>query len=181
MEQPRQDNSPEWESVAAVQKAEESVPAWGLLQRTLFRFLFSYLVLYNFPFPLNVIPVYGEVLDPSYKEIWHTVVPWVGEHVLGVKARYHLSGSGDTTYNYVLIFCYLILALAATAVWTLLDSRRANYARLHEWLRVYVRFALAAAMILYGAYKVIPEQFGTPFPSDLLQPIGEGSPMHLLW
>jgi uncharacterized membrane protein YphA (DoxX/SURF4 family) len=81
----------------------------------------------------------------------------------------------------VLLFCYLILALAATAVWTLLDSRRANYARLHDWLRVYVRFALAAAMILYGAYKVIPEQFGTPFPSTLVQPIGESSPMGLLW
>ena len=37
----------------------------------------------------------------------------------------------------MLLFCYLILALAATVVWTLLDSRRANYARLHEWLRVY--------------------------------------------
>ncbi|HEY2292397.1 MAG TPA: hypothetical protein VGM86_17000 [Thermoanaerobaculia bacterium] len=156
-------------------------PAWGPVQRALFRFLFSYLVLYNFPFPLTVIPVYGEVLDESYKEIWHRVVPWVGEHVLGVVARSHPTGSGDTAYNYVLVFCYLILALAATAVWTLLDSRRANYARLHEWLRVYVRFALAAAMLKYGAYKVIPEQFGTPFPRDLLEPIGEGSPMHLLW
>ncbi|HEV8577724.1 MAG TPA: hypothetical protein VGX68_01480 [Thermoanaerobaculia bacterium] len=147
----------------------------------MFRLLFSYLVLYNFPFPLDVIPVYGTVLDQSQMEIWHAVVPWVGEHVLGVKARYHPSGSGDTAYNYVLLFCYLLLALAATAVWTLLDRRRANYARLHEWLRVYVRFTLAAAMILYGAYKVIPEQFGTPLPSDLLQPIGEGSPMGLLW
>ena len=44
-----------------------------------------------------------------------------------------------------------------------------------------VRFTLATAMLLYGAEKVIPEQFGTPLPSDLLEPIGEGSPMHLLW
>lgn len=184
MEQRRQDK-PDWEPVADVPKAEErrveSVPAWGPVERALFRFLFSYLVLYNFPFPLNVIPVYGEILKESYLEIWKVVAPWVGEHVFGVEIRYRLSGSGDTTYNYVQVFCYLILALAATAVWTLLDSRRANYARLHEWLRVYVRFVLASAMILYGAYKVIPEQFGTPFPSDLLQPIGEGSPMGLLW
>lgn len=156
-------------------------PAWGPGRRALFRFLFSYLVLYNFPFPLNVIPVYGEILKQSYLEIWKGVGPWVGEHVLGIEVRYRFSGSGDTTFNYVLVFCYLILALAATAVWTLLDSRRANYAQLHEWLRVYVRFALAAAMVVYGAYKVIPEQFGTPFPSELLQPLGEGSPMGLLW
>jgi hypothetical protein len=160
-------NKPKRKTIAAV-------------QRVLFRFLFSYLVLYNFPFPLNVIPVYGEVLDLSYKEIWRTVVPWVGEHGLGVEVRYRLSGSGDSTYSYVLLFCYLILALAATAVWTLLDSRHDD-ARLHEGLRVYVRFALAAAMIRYGAYKVIPEQFGTPLPSDLLEPIGASSPMRLLW
>jgi len=107
----------------------------------------------------------------------------VGEHVLGIEIPYRLArtGRGDTSYGNVQIFCYLIVALAAAAVWTLLDRRRANYARLHEWLRVYVRFELAAVIIGYGAYKVIPEQFGTPFPSDLVQPIGESSPMKLLW
>jgi len=178
MEQPRQDNP-------AVPKAEEreveSVSAWGPVQRALFRFLFAYFVLYNFPFFLDVIPVYGEALRQSYMETWKAVPPWVGEHVLGIAVLYRPSGGGDRTYTYVLIFCYLILALAAMAVWTFLDRRRANYARLHEWLRVYVRFALATAMIGYGAYKVIPEQFGAPFPSDLLEPIGESSPMKLLW
>ncbi|MES1242235.1 MAG: hypothetical protein ABUT39_11495 [Acidobacteriota bacterium] len=159
----------------------ESVPAWGPIRRALFRFVLSYLVLYNFPFPLSVIPVYGEILKQSYMEIWKGVAPWVGEHALGVRVLPRGSGSGDSTYGYVLVFCYLILALAATVVWTLVDRRRSHYAKLHEWLRVYVRFALAAAMLLYGAYKVIPEQFGTPFPTDLLQPIGEGSPMWLLW
>ncbi len=184
MEQLRQDN-PDWGPVADVPKSEErraeSVSAWGPLLRALFRFLFSYLVLYNFPFPLNVIPVYGEILKQSYMEIWRVVAPWVGEHVFGVKVVPRFSGSGDTTFGYVLIFCCLILALAATAVWTLLDRRRANYAQLHAWLRVYARFVLAVAMIRYGAYKVIPEQFGTPFPSTLLQPIGDSSPMGLLW
>jgi hypothetical protein len=164
MEQLRQDNSD-----------------WRSARRVLFRFLFLYLVLYSFPSPLHIVPVYGEILRDSYREGWSAVVPWVGERLLGAEVRYRPSGSGDASYNYVLLFCYLILALVATAVWTLMDSRRANYARLHEWLRVYVRFVLAAAMIVYGAHKVIPEQFGTPFPSDLLQPIGESSPMRLLW
>ncbi len=175
---------PDWGPVADVPKPEErrveSVLAWGAVRRALFRFLFSYLVLYNFPFPLSVIPVYGEVLRESYLETWKGVVPWVGEHVFGVEVFYRLSG-GDTTSTYVRLFFYLLLALAATAVWTLLDGRRADSARLHAWLRTYVRFALAAAMLLYGGYKVIPEQFGAPFPSTLLQPIGESSPMGLLW
>jgi hypothetical protein len=166
MEQLRQDN-----------------PEWGPVQRILFRLLFCYLVLYNFPFPLDVIPVYGPVLDQSYTEIRSVVAPWVGEHVFGVEVRPRPSGRGDTTYGHVLIFCFLILALAATAVWTLLDRKRRNDrrdARLHEGLRVYVRFALAAAIIQYGAVKVIPVQFGTPL-SELLQPIGESSPMGILW
>ena len=184
MEQLRQAN-PDREPVADVPKAEErrveSVSAWGPVQRALFRFLFSYLLLYNFPFLLDVIPVYGELLRESYMEVWKVVVSWVGGHVFGIEILNRSSGGGDRTYTYVLIFCYLILALAAMAVWMLLDSRRANDARLHEWLRVYVRFALAAQMIVYGAFKVIPEQFGTPFPSTLLQPIGDSSPMGLLW
>ena len=156
-------------------------PQWGPVKRASFRFLFSYLVLYSFPSPLHIVPVYGEILRDSYREGWSAAVSWVGEHVLGIEVLYRPTGSGDTTYNYVLLVCYLILALAATAVWTLLDRRRGNDARLYECLRVYVRFVLAAAMIVYGAYKVIPEQFGTPFPSELLQPIGESSPMRLLW
>jgi hypothetical protein len=167
-----------------MEELRQDNPDWGPVQRTLFRFLFCYLVLYNFPFPLDVIPVYGEVLRESYREIWKGVLLWVGEHVLGVAVRPRLSGRGDSTYGYVLIFCYLILALAAAAVWTLLDRKRRNDrndARLHEGLRVYVRFALAAVIIRYGAFKVIPEQFGTPFPSELLRPIGESSPMGLLW
>ncbi|MEA2564758.1 MAG: hypothetical protein QOH06_6262 [Acidobacteriota bacterium] len=166
-EQPRQENA-----------------EWGPGQRASFRVLFSYLVLYSLPFLLNVVPVQGENLKESYREIWHAVVPWVGERVLGSEVRYRVSGSGDTTYTYVQLLCYLIFAMAAAAVWTLLDRRRAhdaNDARLHEWLRVYVRFVLAIQMIVYGAYKVIPSQFGPPFPSDLLQPIGESSPMKLLW
>ena len=81
MERPRQDN-----------------PVWGPVPRALFRFLFSYLVLYNFPFPLNVIPVYGEVLDESYKEIWHRVVPWVGKRMFHVDITVRPNGSGDTTF-----------------------------------------------------------------------------------
>lgn len=186
MVEPLRQDDPDWGPVAvprAEEREVESVPAWGPLQRALFRFLFSYLLLYNFPPFLYAIPVYGEVLRQSYMATWGVVAPWVGEHLFGVAARYRPLGSGygDTTFGYVLIFCYLILSLAATAVWTLLDGRRANYARLHAWLRVYVRFALACAMVLYGAYKVIPEQFGAPFPSTLLQPIGESSPMGLLW
>lgn len=156
-------------------------PAWGPVKRILFRCLFVYTVLYTFPFPLEVIPSYGEILTQPYTDLWNAAVPWVGERVFGVKVLHRPLGSGDTTYNYVQLFCYLVLTLAAAAVWTALDRKRAGYARLHEWLRVYVRFVLATAMIGYGAAKLIPSQMVPPWPSNLVHPIGDASPMGLVW
>jgi hypothetical protein len=156
-------------------------PTWGPVKRILFRFLFVYAVLYTFPFPLNIIPFYGEIIEQPYTDLWNAAVPWVGERVFGVEVRHRPLGSGDTTYNYVQLFCYLILTLAAVAVWTVLDRKRADYARLNAGLRLYLRFALATAMIGYGAAKLIPAQMIPPWPSKLLQPIGDASPMGLVW
>ena len=101
--------------------------------------------------------------------------------MFGVDATIQPNGSGDTTWNYVQVFCFLVLALAATAIWTFLDRRRADYARLDDWLRVYVRFALSLTMLLYGAIKVIPSQFPAPSLDRLVQPFGDASPMGILW
>lgn len=167
------------ESSRLEEPAEQAreAPRWGPVKRGLFRFAFSYLVLYLLPFPLSVLwPVL-----PWYNNLWNTVVPWVGRHVFGTAIDVLPNGSGDTTYNYVQVFCFLALALAATLVWTLLDRKRAQYIRLHEGLRVYVRFALATAMISYAAVKIIKSQFPDPSLDRLLQPFGDSSPMGLLW
>jgi len=156
-------------------------PSWGPIKRVLFRFAFSYLVLYNLPFPLHRIPWAGPIITQPYKDLWNWLVPWAGKHLLGINIKVRTVGSGDTTYNYVQLLCFLIIAAVTTAVWTVLDRKRPEYTRLDAGLRVYIRFALAAAMLLYGAYKVIPSQFAKPFPSELVEPIGEASPMGLLW
>jgi hypothetical protein len=156
-------------------------PHWGPVKRILFRCVFVYLVLYTFPFPLNVIPVYGPILEQPYTDFWDKAVPWVGERVFGVEVLHRPLGSGDTTYNYVQIFCYLVLTLVAVAPWSVLDRKRASYPRLYEGLRVYIRFVLATAMIGYGAAKLIPAQMIPPWPGKLLQPIGDASPMGLVW
>ncbi|HEV8577447.1 MAG TPA: hypothetical protein VGX68_00075 [Thermoanaerobaculia bacterium] len=166
---------------AAVEQAvPESVPEWGLAKRILFRFICAYFFLYIFPFPLEYIPYVG-IAAGAYQKVWNALVPWVGRHVFHVEITVLPNGSGDTTYNYVQVFCYLVLAAAATLVWTLLDRKRSCYARLHEWLRVYVRFFLGASMISYGAFKIIPSQFPPPTLDRLLQPFGDASPMGLLW
>jgi len=155
-------------------------PRWSPLTRLLFRFTFAYLVLYNVPFPLEYVP-FAEKLVGPYGELWNKLVPWVGKRVFGVAITVQPNGSGDTTWNYVQVFCLLVIAAAVTIVWTLLDRKRASYPRLYDGLRVYIRFALAAAMIGYGAFKVIQSQFpASPF-ERLMQPFGDFSPMGILW
>jgi hypothetical protein len=159
-------------------------PRWGLTKRILFRFGFAYLALYLLPvllsLPLIFYPQGATILQP-YADLWHAVVPGVGQHVFQTTITVLPNGSGDTTYNYVELFCYLVLAAGAAVVWTLLDRKRGDYRRLNEWLRVGVRFGLAGTMIVYGALKVIKVQFPDPPLVRLLQPIGEASPMGLLW
>ena len=162
--------------------AEEkpSVQEWGLLKRLLFRFSFVYLVLYCFPFPLTVLP-WARTLVKPYESLWDVIVPAVGWMAFRVEADNRHNGSGDTTYDWVLVFTYLVLAVLAAAVWTWLGRKRAEHSRLQDWLRVYVRFFLAIFMISYGAAKVIVSQFGASMLDELLQPIGQSSPMGLVW
>lgn len=156
--------------------------SWSVTRKLAFRFVFAYFVLYNIPFPISALP-FPEPVTPAYNGVWHAVAPWVGAHLLhlGTPITIFENGSGDTTYHYVLLLCFLILATLITLTWSLLDRRRPNYAALQEWLRVYLRFVLCATMIAYGSFKVIKTQFPGPTPYDLLEPYGEASPMGLLW
>lgn len=156
---------------------------WPLLKRFAFRFAFAYVVLYFVPFALDLIPFYAEAAEKKYEVPWHLFVPWVGKHVLhlGYDITVFTNGSGDTTYDYVLMLCCLTLAAVATVVWSLLDRRRLNYEKLYQWLRLCVRFLLASLMINYGMSKVIPLQMPAPYLTRLIEPFGDSSPMGLLW
>src|SRR6185295_18461665 len=102
------------------EEARRSIPAeWGLAKRMLFRFVCSYFFLYIFPFPLDYIP-YVAVAAGWYQNLLNALVSWVGKHVLQVDTSILPNGSGDTTFNYVQVFCFLVLATVAMLVWTLL-------------------------------------------------------------
>jgi uncharacterized membrane protein YphA (DoxX/SURF4 family) len=81
------------------------------------------------------------------------------------------------------LLCFVIVAALAAIVWTALDRKRRHYRTLHEWLRIYVRYALALAMLGYGMDKVFALQFNwsLPGPGRLAEPLGNYSPMALLW
>ena len=144
--------------------------------------MFAYLVLYNFPFPIGALPL----TDPArawYDKLWHVVVPWFAAHVLHLPKPITIfsNGSGDTTYDYVLVLLFVLLAATATLVWSLLDRRATPQPRLAFGLRVYVRYVLAYALLSYGAFKVIQTQFPYPPLDRLVEPYGEFSPMGVIW
>ena len=56
---------------------------WSLAKRIAFRFAFVYLILYCLPFPLDLLPKWGEVVTRWWNEqFWFKLVPWVGKHLL---------------------------------------------------------------------------------------------------
>jgi len=156
---------------------------WKIWQLIAFRFACSYFLLYKPTVLLAFIPVNTGSLMDWYQKAWEAFVPWIGANVLHLSRAITVfpNGSGDTTFNYVQILCFLVAAGVATIIWSVFDWKRANYKRLHEWLRVFVRFCLAMPMFGYGAAKIFEGQFGSPCLTTLLEPYGNSSPMTLLW
>jgi len=167
---------------------EEPVP-WRWATRLVFRFVFSYLMLYSLYTYDGLLTflrfmVTGKFSDGFLDPVAHHIVPWAAKYLLHLPKDITVfsNGSGDTTYDWVLVLCELVLALAAAAVWSALDGKRPDYRRLHAWLRLLVRLELASEMLLYGFDKVFyasvrrsdHRQTGSAFrqPDALRAPLG---------
>jgi hypothetical protein len=159
---------------------------WSLARRVAFRFCFVYLGLYCFGTQifggLFLIPKV-DVPDPGSLWPMRQITFWTAAHLFHAKLPliYKGSGSGDKTFDWVFAFCLLVIAALATAIWSALDRRRENYLTLYKWFRLFIRFALASEMILYGMDKVIPLQMPFPYLTRLLEPFHDFSPMGVLW
>lgn len=161
---------------------------WRAPTRVVFRFAFCYLALYSlyvFSFEEQVFKfaVTNRFAETWLDLFWHHLIPWFATHILRFAHPITVfsNGSGDTTYDYVLILFELLLAVVATVIWSVLDRSRPNYRRLHEWLRFVVRVLLAGAMLVYGMDKLIPVQFGTMTLGRLATRVGDLTPFSMLW
>ena len=154
---------------------------WSFPARFGFRFAFLFLIAISLPIAFRFLPGFDEPLSKFSTAVSDLYMPWLVSTLFGV-TRPPRVVSADIAYNYAGIATHALLALAGAVVWSALDRRRLAYPRMLEGLQVYVRFVLAEAMIVYGASKVIPGgQFGTPPLDKLVQPLGDSSPMGLLW
>ena len=161
-------------------------PTWRPLTLIAFRFCVVYFGLYvtttqmlggMLTLPVGNIPVLGTL--PPMRHL----VQLTATHVFHVSSPLVItgSGSGDKTFDWIHAFCLLMIAVAATILWSALARRRGDHVRLHQWFRLFVRFALGSTMVSYGMVKAIPLQMPAPGLGRLLEPFGHFSPMGVLW
>jgi uncharacterized membrane protein YphA (DoxX/SURF4 family) len=155
---------------------------WTNAQRILFRFFFTYFLLYIFFNPNGVVPGSDAAFE-YYIQPFHRLIPWIAQHILHLskKITVFTNGSGDTTYDNIVLLFLTVLAILTCLVWTLLDRKRRSYNILFYWLTTIIRYYLGITMLYYGYAKVFKLQFPAPGLGRLLETYGESSPMGLAW
>lgn len=163
--------------------------------RLAFRFAFCYLMIYALCCAnatiWEVIPFHvGERIEGWLAWPFFHGAQWLGQHwfhLTGVGAKLHGTGSGDTVLNWIAVGIMLAVAVIATLTWTALAElrdpgrRSLAYPKLFFWFRLTIRLTLGVAMIGYGLVKVFPLQMSPPSLAVLNEPLGNTSPMTMLW
>ncbi|MGX5690864.1 DoxX family protein [Arcticibacter tournemirensis] len=132
-------------------KTTTVLPPWSSPEKHAFRFFFLY-------FFFQVVPLdwkfYRQLIDIDWGQLHY------GDIFLITKYAPHFSDGADNFGDWGIIF---VIALAGTVVWAWLDRERREYNNLYYWLRVILRYRLAAGVIGYGFIKLFPMQ--APYPS----------------
>jgi uncharacterized membrane protein YphA (DoxX/SURF4 family) len=154
----------------------------GILKRALLLFLSFYFLLYMFPFPIDQIPGASLVLD-YYGKGMDGLALWFGKTVLHLSAlrKIEMTGSGDTTLDYVRLLLTALLALIAAVVTLLIDKKKRNFQSFFSGIRLYARYYLGLYLLVYGFGKIFPSQFSAPDVFRMEETFGNSSPMGLLW
>ncbi len=109
---------------------QQNIPRWSPALRIAFRFCLVYLGLYCLAteiLPGLFTPAGGGAGIPDPATLWplRPVVFWTAAHIFHVNAPLSFGGqsaSGDGMFGWVMTFCLLMIATAATVVWSLLST-----------------------------------------------------------
>lgn len=157
---------------------------WNIFQKIGFRFFFIYVFLYTFSYPIDAITyLQGNVATFMTDVLWGNLIPFVGDLFfnLDLPSERPITGSGDSTYDYVQLFSCVLLASIGAIIWSIIDRKRKNYAKLLRLIVIFLAYYIIFAMLSYGLYKVFPLQFSAPSLGRLIQPYGHSSPMGIAW
>src|ERR1700761_3391405 len=155
---------------------------WTTAQKITFRFFFIFFTLFILLDPNGVLPL-SDKFSWIYLQPLHLFIPWLGAHVLHLQnpITVFTNGSGDTTYDFLVLLFKAVTAAIGAAIWSVTGRSTRNYNKMYYWLCVIVRYYLAITMVIYGGIKVVKLQFPTPSLGRLAEPVGNMSPMGLEW
>ena len=149
--------------------SQEHKEQWKFINKLIFRIAFTYIVLY--------------ILLLFFSLSLKLPLRWFAENILNWGADFKMksTGSGDRVFDYVRLGFNLFFTLPIVLIWSLLDRQRKSYNKLLYWFQVIIRITLILAMLLYGLGKVFKGQFADHSLEQLLQTVGDMSPMGLAW
>ena len=155
---------------------------WSPAKKIIFRLVFIYFSLFIVVKNNGAYPFMQFFMSKPTKWL-EQFIPWFGKHFLSISEpiRVGPNGSGDTSYDYILILVCFIIGVLGTLVWSVLDRKRTNYSKLYYWFTVAIRFYVGLMLINYGLVKIVKLQFSYPSFNRLLQTYGESSPMGIAW
>ncbi|HEY0743786.1 MAG TPA: hypothetical protein VGD40_20115 [Chryseosolibacter sp.] len=152
------------DSVERITSTEGSVKIWSGWQKFLFRVSFIFFIAISIP---NSPEWYKHVFAIDWTNLHYRDLYDIARFGSGI----NFFGStifGSSLNGYANWIITLVVALAAGAVWTLIDKRRSvpakNYETLFYWLRAIVRYRAAIGIIGFGFTKLLPVQM--PYPSE---------------
>ncbi len=154
-----------------------------LLGRFFIRLLIVYLFIFIFPFPLDQIPFgIGNVISGWVGSFWEWFIPLFSKNIIGYtdEISFVSRGSGDTTYDYLLLAGRLSISIVVVLFWSTID-KVGKESRSFGTLMILLRYYLAFAMFTYGFSKVFYLQFPELNLMSLTVTYGNSSPMGLLW
>jgi hypothetical protein len=135
-----------------------------------------YLVLYLFPAPLGGLPFVSSLAGGTQRLEAHAIAGLfsrISGHTISAASSF------DSPANWLRLPCLMVIAAIAAMLWTW--RRPSPSPRARVLFFVYLRVVLATTMIAFGAAKLLRVQFDEMPVFRLFVPVGEQSPMGLLW
>jgi hypothetical protein len=156
---------------------------WHLFHKILFRFLFVFFfleILTTVDFAVIGLG-FSRAVGAWGQKTFTPPFLWLNNHVFHFYYNpYQLFTFSQTLILVRLIF-FLIVTVAACAIWSIVDRNRSNYSKLDFWLRQFLCVCLSCVMWSYGIIKIFAVQMWSPNMASLLSPVGELTSFDLLW
>ncbi|MDB4778002.1 hypothetical protein OAG68_00935 [bacterium] len=167
-----------------LQPEDDRVPL-GFVKKFAFRFTVIYwgLFLFSVPFDSEFLKV-AEWANHYYKPASELLINALAENLFKIEEELiPPNGSGDTTYGYLHVLARFMVSIVLAIAWALIDWRKTDYRISKDLFNSYLRYTLAAALMVYGLAKVSwsTNQFPALREFSLDNTWGKSSPMGVVW